>query len=49
MKEALETTYDATSHVVTIEDDALEGFSRDLTLRKAKNEGAANDLSLIHI
>jgi ophiobolin F synthase len=43
MKQSLETTYDAASHVVTIEDDTLQGFSRDFTLRKAKDEAAAND------
>jgi ophiobolin F synthase len=39
MKQSLETTYDAASHVVTIEDDTLQGFSRDFTLRKA-NDGS---------
>lgn len=43
MKQAPQTSYDAVSHVVTIEDNTLEGFSRDLTLRKAKSEAAAND------
>lgn len=38
-----QTTYDAVSHVVTIEDDTIQDFSRDFTLRKAKDEAAAND------
>jgi hypothetical protein len=43
MKQALQRSYDTVSHVVTIENDTLQGFGRDLTVRKGNDEAAAND------
>lgn len=43
MKKSLQMTYDERSFVVPIDNDTLQGFSQPFTLRKSKDEAAAND------
>lgn len=43
MKQARQTIYDKASYIVSIDEEEHQGFSKSFTLRKSRDEAAAND------